>query len=96
MFKRDVKPLGDVLQQFLRNEGLETPLLQKRIVEAWDEVVGEKIAGYTANKFIKNQVLFVKITNPALRQDLSMMRSQLVSRLNRSVGTSVISDLRIY
>lgn len=96
MFKRDVKPLGDVLQQFLRNEGLETPLLQKRIVEAWDEVVGEKITGYTADKFIKNQVLFVKITNPALRQDLSMMRSQLVSRLNRSVGTSVISDVRIY
>ncbi len=96
MFKRDVKPLGDVLQQFLRNEGLETPLLQKRIIDAWDQVVGDRIAGYSSDKFIKNQVLFVKIVNPALRQDLSMMRSQLVKRLNSSVGTSVISDIKIY
>jgi predicted nucleic acid-binding Zn ribbon protein len=96
MFKRDVKPLGDVLQQFLRSEGLETPLLHKRVIDAWDEVVGEQIAGYTTDKFIKNQVLFVKIINPALRQDLSMMRSQLVRRLNGSVGTSVISDVRIF
>lgn len=95
MFKRDVKPLGDVLQQFLRNEGLETPLLQKRIIDAWDELLGNMIAGYTSEKYIKNQVLFVIIANPALRQDLSMMRSCLVKRLNEHVGSSVIVDVRI-
>ncbi|HCC87683.1 MAG TPA: DUF721 domain-containing protein [Prevotella sp.] len=96
MFKRDVKPLGDLLRQFIRNEGLETPLLQKRVVDAWGEVTGNAVAQYTTDKFIKNQVLFVKITNPALRQDLSMMRSQLVRRLNESAGGAVISDVRIY
>lgn len=96
MFKRDVKPFGDLLRQFIRNEGLETPLLQKRVVDAWGEVTGNAVAQYTTDKFIKNQVLFVKITNPALRQDLSMMRSQLVRRLNESAGGAVISDVRIY
>lgn len=96
MFKRDVKPLGDLLRQFIRNEGLETPLLQKRVVDAWDAVTGRTVAQYTAEKFIKNQVLFVEITNPALRQDLSMMRSQLTRRLNESAGATVISDVRIY
>ncbi len=96
MFKRDVKPLGDLLRQFIRNEGLETPLLQKRVVDAWDAVTGRTVTQYTAEKFIKNQVLFVKITNPALRQDLSMMRSQLTRRLNESAGATVISDVRIY
>ena len=96
MFKRDVKALGDVLRQFIRNEGLETPLLQKRVVDAWAKVTGRVVAQYTAEKFIKTQVLFVKITNPALRQDLSMMRSQLVRRLNESAGGSIISDVRIY
>lgn len=96
MFKRDVKPLSDLLRQFIRNEGLETPLLQKRVVDAWDDVTGKTVAQYTTDKFIKNQVLFVKITNPALRQDLSMMRSQLVRRLNESAGGAIISDVRIY
>lgn len=96
MFRREVKSIADLVQQFLRNEGLETPLLQKRLVDAWDTVVGPTIVRYTGDKFIKNQTLFVKIHNPALRQDLTMMRSQLVRRLNQMVGSQVITDVRLY
>ncbi len=96
MFRRDVKPLGDVLQKYIRDIGLETPLLQKRAVDAWDTVVGSVGRNYTTEKFIKNQVLFVKITNPALRQDLSMMRTELTRRINDLVGAQIISDVRVY
>ena len=96
MLRREVKSLADVLQKLLREEGLEVPLQQKRIVDSWETVTGGVVARYTTEKFIKNQTLFVKITNPALRQDLSMMRSQLVKRLNEQVGSFVISDIRIF
>ncbi len=96
MFRREVKPLGDVLQKFLRDGGLETPLLQLRAVEAWDTVAGPIGQRYTMDKYIKNQVLYVKISSPALRQDLSMMRAQLTRRINETVGAQVISDVRIY
>ncbi len=96
MFRRKVKPLSEVLGKVLRDGGLESPLLQKRILAAWDEVVGATVARYTQEKSIRNQTLFVKISNPALRQDLSMMRTQLVKRLNKHVGSFVISEVRIY
>lgn len=80
----------------LRQDGLETPLRQKRLLDAWETVTGSMVARYTGEKFIKNQTLHVKITNPALRQDLSMMRSQLLKRLNTEVGAMVISDIHIY
>ncbi len=96
MFKRDVLPLDEVLKKLLREEGLEMPLLQKRLVDAWEVVTGNVVSRYTAEKYIRNQTLFVKITNPALRQDLSMMRTQLVKRLNEHVGSFVISDIRIF
>ena len=96
MFRRKVKPLSEILGKLLRDEGLEAPLLQKRIVSAWDIVAGPTVVRYTQEKSIRNQTLFVKITNPALRQDLSMMRTQLVKRLNDHVGSFVISDIRIY
>ena len=96
MFRKDVQSLSDILQRFLREEGLETPLLQRRVIDAWEQVTGHTVATYTREKFIKNQVLWVKIINPALRQDLSMMRSQLTRRLNEAVGTSVISDVRVF
>lgn len=96
MFRRKVQTLADILQQTLRENGLETPLLQRRLIDAWPTVVGQTIDEYTGERFIKNQTLFVKILNPALRQDLSMMRTQLVKRLNEQVGALVITEVRIY
>lgn len=96
MFKREVLPLSDVVQQCLRQDGLEMPLMQKRLVDAWDKVAGPAIARYTGDKFIKNQTLFVKILNPALRADLTMMRGRLVKNLNVEVGSNVIADIKFY
>lgn len=96
MFRREVKSISELLNAYLRQEGLEVPLLQKRLIDSWEKVVGKTVASYTGNKDIRNQTLYVKILNPALRQDLSMMRTQLVKRLNAEVGSCVIADVRIY
>lgn len=96
MFKRDVQSLADILQKCLRQDGLETPLLQKRVIDSWEKVAGNVIVKYTADKFIKNQTLFVKVLNPALRADLAMMRGRLVKNLNIEVGSNVIVDIKFY
>ena len=70
----------------LREQGLETPLQQKRLVEKWPEVAGPMIMRYTLNTYIYNQTLYVRLSNPALRADLSM--------LNTLVGEQVITDIR--
>lgn len=96
MFRRDVQSLKDVLNLYMRRNGLETPLLQRRLIDSWTQVAGPGVAAYTGEKFIKNQTLFVKIKNPALRADLSMARQQLVRQLNNAVGSMVIADIRFY
>ncbi len=80
--------------QNLRINGLETPLLQKRLVEAWPVVAGEVIAHYTLNTYIQNQTLVVRLSNPALRADMSMRRQELIGKLNAYVGSQVIADIR--
>lgn len=94
MFKRKIESLKDVLLRNLREQGLETPLNQKRLVEAWPKVAGPMITRYTLNTYIYNQTLFVRLSNPALRSDLSMMRQELVKKLNAEVGEQVITDIR--
>lgn len=94
MFKRDVKTIREILLRNLRQQGLETPLLQKRLMDAWPDVAGEVIAGYTTNVRIYNQTLYVSISVPALRADLSMKRAELVKKLNDNVGSHVIADIR--
>ena len=94
MFKRDVIQIKDLILRNLRAQGLETPLLQKRLMDAWPTVMGETIASYTGSLFIRNQTLFVHLTSPALRADLSMQRTEIVKKLNASVGEQVIADIR--
>ena len=94
MFKRDVLQIKDLILRNLRAQGLETPLLQKRLIDAWPVVMGEAIASYTESLFIRNQTLFVHLTVPALRSDLSMQRREIVRRLNEHVGEQVIADIR--
>jgi predicted nucleic acid-binding Zn ribbon protein len=94
MFRKEVKSVGELILRNLREQGLETPLQQKRLIAAWPEVMGEMIAGYTQHLFIKNQTLFVHLSNPALRADLSMMRLEIVKKLNAAVCSLVIADIR--
>ena len=94
MFRRSVQSVKDIILQALREQGLETPLHQKRLVEAWPQVAGPVVARYTLNTYIYNQTLFVRLSNPALRSDLSMMRQELVKKLNDYVGEQIITDVR--
>lgn len=94
MFKRDVQQIKNLILRNLRAQGLETPLLQKRLIDAWPAVMGPAIAAYTQNLFIRNQTLYVHLTSPVLRADLSMQRQEIVKRLNMKVGNQVIADIR--
>ncbi len=96
MFRKKPQPLGSILDRVVREDGLETPLLQKRVVDMWDDAAGAFAARHTTEKYIKNQTLVIRVDSPALRSDLSMRRAALVGELNRRAGAFVISDIRIY
>lgn len=96
MFRRKVRSISDLLPEILRREGLEGPLQQKRLLAVWEQVVGEPVAKYSGERFIKNQTLYVKILSPALRADLALSRSILVKRLNEAAGAFVIADIKFY
>ena len=80
--------------QNLRENGLETPLLQKRLIDAWPEVAGPSVARFTREVTIYNQVLYVKLSSPVLRTELSMCRQTLIDKLNHIVGARIITDVR--
>lgn len=96
MFKRNSILIRDIILKNLREQGLETPLLQKRLIDSWSEVMGQLIANYTDDLCIRNQTLFVKLKNPALRSELSLQRQDIVRRLNSHVGSQVIADIRFH
>lgn len=96
MRKKNTEQIGDVIHQFLRQEGIETPYNQWRIVQAWSEVMGEGIQKYTGNIFVKNQTLHIQILSPALKQNLLSEHRVLARKLNEHINAQVIEDIRFY
>ena len=96
MRKSNAESIGTLLQRYLREEGLETPLNQHRLINAWADVMGQGIMQYTGERFIKGQTLYVQIRSSILKQDLMMSRATIVRRLNEHVQAQVITDIQFY
>ncbi|EJW92850.1 protein containing DUF721 [gut metagenome] len=93
MKRNNAEQIGLLVKRYLRQESLESPLNEYRLIQAWPEVLGSTIAAYTKDLFIKNQVLYVHLTSAALRQELMMGRELLVRNLNKHVGAQVITNI---
>lgn len=93
MRKQKAEAVGMIVRQFLREEGLETPYNEYRLIESWPEVMGPGIARHTTDLQIRNRVLFVRLSSSVIRSELMMARSLLVRRLNEHVGAQVIEKV---
>jgi len=93
MRKKKAEQVGAVIHQFLREEGLETPYNEYRLIEAWPEVMGQGIADFTSDLQIRNRVLYVRLKSSVLRQELMLNRRQLAYRMNEHIGAQVIENI---
>lgn len=93
MRRQNTQSLSDVLNEVLNKQHLSPKLNETRLIAAWEKVLGQTVAGYTKEKYIKNKVLYVKISSAVLRNELLMSREQLIAALNKEVGTEVITDI---
>ena len=93
MKRTNSEPIGEILRQYLRQQGLESPLNEYRLIQGWAHVMGPIVERYTRDLTIRNQTLHVQLSSPVLRQDLMMRRREIVERLNAYVGAQVVCDI---
>jgi len=93
MRKKNTELLSDVIRQVLKEQHLDAPLYEKRLIEAWPQILGNNIVQYTSELYIKNRVLYVSLTSSVLRHDLFLSREEIKKSLNKQVGADVIVDI---
>lgn len=93
MKRNDAEPIGTIIRKFLRQESLEGPLNEQRLLNSWEELLGSTIASYTKELYIRNQTLYVHLTSASLREELLMGRELLIRKLNQNVGAEVIVNI---
>ena len=95
MKRKEAQTLGSVIAEWIRENGLEKPMLEHRVVAHWGEILGPTIARYSKDIEVKDGLLRVRITNAALRQELFEQRFKLIKKLNDAVGGEAITDIRL-
>jgi predicted nucleic acid-binding Zn ribbon protein len=93
MKRTNTESVDEIVRQYLRQQGLEAPLNEYRLIQGWSHVMGPVVARYTRDIVIRNQTLYVRLSSPTMRHELSMQRRELVTRLNAYVGAQVVCDI---
>ncbi len=87
--------LTEALFAYLRESGLEQPVLEVQVEEIWPKVMGSLVASMTRSVEVKDGMLIVRVNSAALKAQLFENRFELVKKLNEAVGANVIRDCRI-
>lgn len=95
MAKHKAQPLSHLLAEFLRGTEAETTLLERKVPQLWQELLGPTIAQLTGEIQVKKGVLYVHVYSAALRQQLFEQRFLLIKKLNQALATPLINDIRL-
>jgi predicted nucleic acid-binding Zn ribbon protein len=93
MRKSQTQNISEVIAALLKANGLEDKLAETRLIRSWEELLGKGIARLTKGLYIKNRILFVTLSSSIARSELSMIKKDLLIRLNEKAGKCVIDDI---
>ena len=90
---RRIDKLSTTLARILKSRGLEGRLHEYRIFGLWDRTVGTAIARHAQPRALRGKKLALVVDSPAWMQQLTLMKPELIEKLNRSLGRETIGDL---
>lgn len=93
MRRENTESLTEVLQQVLRQNGLEKRLQEQNVIDAWNMTLGNTIQNYTKRLSMHQGILYVQLTSSTLRQELFLCKARLIQRLNEVVGAKIVNDI---
>lgn len=93
MSKHNEHSLKEAIDHLLKAYRLDDKMLEKRLINSWDKVMGKMIAKHTKELVIRNKQLFVTLDSSALRNELAMAKTKIVQMLNEEVGKEIINEI---
>lgn len=93
MSKSNTQSLGEVIREFLKTHHLEGKIDETKLLNAWEDVVGNLIAKHTQKLYIKNKVLFAKVDSSVIKHEMMFAKEKIISSLNKATGKAVIKDI---
>ena len=85
--------IGDAIRELLHSYHIDAKFDQATIVASWERIVGKPVSRRTKRVFIKKKCLYVELDSPALKQDFSLNKHQVLAIFKKEFGDDVISEI---
>ncbi len=91
--KTNDKSIKEALEQLLQVYKLQRKFDETSLIAAWPELMGPAIANRTKEIYIRNKKLFIRVESSVIKNELVMMRSQILDKMNEKAGGTVIEEI---
>ena len=92
---KDSQHIKEILKQVLKQNGINQGLAEHNVVNSWKDIVGERINKSTDNIYISKRILFVNIRSAIAKNELNLIKTALVEKINQRAGFNVIYKIVI-
>ncbi|NIS60958.1 MAG: DUF721 domain-containing protein [Proteobacteria bacterium] len=92
--RRNPQRVGAILEKTLKKMSLDRKLKEHEIWNVWNSVVGEAVSRHAQPDFMKNKILFVKVSSSPWVHQLHYMGKGICEALNERLGTHIVEEIR--
>jgi len=93
MGRTNDKSLKEAINQMLHVYKLRRKFDETALVLAWPDMMGKAVANRTKDIFIREKKLFIRIESAVIKNELVMMRSMIIDKMNERVGSKVVEEI---
>ena len=93
MRKANDKSLKDAIEQMLQVYKSKKRYEETGVIAHWPELVGKSVANRTKEIYIHNKKLFLRIESSVIKNELVLMRSQIIEKINEKAREILIEDV---
>ena len=89
-----MQELKSAINTFLKKAGLEKGVSQNNALLVWKEVVGERVSQNTTPEKVESGTLYIKTSNSTWRQELVFKKTDIIKKLNNTLGKNTIKEIK--
>lgn len=93
MSRNNDKTIKEAINDLLDSYRLKKKFDETALIAAWPEMMGTAIANRTKQLYISDRKLFLRIESSVIKNELLLMQSQIIKRLNEKAGHEVIAAI---
>jgi hypothetical protein len=92
---RTIDKLSAIIAKILKSRGMQSRLREYRISGQWARIVGPAIALHAQPSTLRGDRLMLIVDSPAWMQQLSLMRPEIIEKLNNTLGAQTVREITL-